>query len=268
MFVDLAEPGFNAHLEPQFRTMDREVENTVRNLRGKVICAIPPGLSHGHLLLHLVYTLEEGVLLHAPLHELTAEGITQAMQCPEEIDPWFLTSVAARRLIERLLGEHLISRVGEQELAYPGWQSLFYLQLVRDVASPSWSRHLHFGNCVAVEIDSFGGTIHHRSYPTHLNGVFEVAQKETQAQCLTRSTPLMSCCVKPTKILKNANTNSNRLTIPGGAVGHSSMVGFPTESARYKYALNLPICYDTSRDRNRLAKLYESIGKIAFCSAA
>jgi len=181
-FIDLAEPGFNAHLEPQFRTMDREVENTVRNLRGKVICAIPPGLSHGHLLLHLVYTLEEGVLLYAPLHELTAEGITQAMRCPEEIDPWFLTSVAARRLIERLLGEHLISRVGEQELAYPGWQSLFYLQLVRDVASPSWRRHLHFGNCVAAEIDSFGGTIHHRSYPTHLNGVFDVAQKETQAQ--------------------------------------------------------------------------------------
>src|ERR1041385_5649812 len=58
LFIDLAEPGFNAQLEPQFRTMDREVENTVRNLRGKVICAIPPGLSHGHLLLHLVYTLE------------------------------------------------------------------------------------------------------------------------------------------------------------------------------------------------------------------
>jgi hypothetical protein len=35
---------------------------------------------------------------------------------------------------------------------------------------------------VAVEIDSFGGTIHHRNHPSHLNGEFEVVQRDVQAQ--------------------------------------------------------------------------------------
>jgi len=61
-------------------------------------------------------------------------------------------------------------------------QSLFYLQLLRDIATPSWKRHLHFGTCMAVEIDPFGGTIFHRRYPKHLAGVFEVVQTEVQAE--------------------------------------------------------------------------------------
>ena len=184
MFIDLAEPGFNADFEPQFRTMDPKVENTIRNLRGEVICAIPPGLNSGELLLHLAHTVNDGSasLWHAPMHELNSEGIAKALKCPEEISPWFLTSVAARRMTDRLLDAHLIPKLREQGLAYPGWQSLSYLQLLRDVATPSWRRHLHFGSCVAVEIDSFGGTIYHRRYPTHLDGVFEVVQKEVQAQ--------------------------------------------------------------------------------------
>lgn len=182
LFIDLAEDGFNADLEPQFHTLDRATENTVRNLRGKVICAIPPGLSHGHLLLHLAHTVQDAVLVYAPLHELHADGIKQAVEYAGEIDPWFLTSVAAHRLAERLLTQHWIRDHTEEKLAYPGWLSLFYLQLVRDIASPSWKRHLRFGGCVAGEIDSFGGTVHHRRYPSQLNGAFEVVQKDVQAQ--------------------------------------------------------------------------------------
>jgi hypothetical protein len=85
-------------------------------------------------------------------------------------------------LAECLLAEHWFRDCSEGELPYPGWRSLFYLQLVRDVASPSWKRQLRFGSCVAVEIDSFGGTVHHRGYPSQINGAFEVAQKEVQAQ--------------------------------------------------------------------------------------
>ena len=183
-FIDLTETGLNADLEPQFHTLDRATENTVRNLRGKVICAIPPGLSHGHLLLHLAHTVQDAVLVYAPLHELHADGIKQAVEYAGEIDPWFLTSVAAHRLAERLLTQHWIRDLTEEKLAYPGWLSLFYLQLVRDIASPSWKRHLRFGGCVAGEIDSFGGTVHHRRYPSQLNGAFEVVQKDVQAQWL------------------------------------------------------------------------------------
>lgn len=181
-FIDLAETGLNADLEPQFHTLDRKTDNIVRNLRGKVICAIPPGLSHGHLLLHLAHTVQDAVLAYAPLHDLHADGIKQAVECAGEIDPWFLTSVAAHRLAESLLAQHWIREIGDQKLPYPGWLSLFYLQLMRDIASPSWKRQLRFGSCVACEIDSFGGTVHHRSYPSQPNGAFEVVQKEVRAE--------------------------------------------------------------------------------------
>lgn len=182
LFIDLAGTEFNADLEPQFRTRDRETENTIRNLRGKVICAIPPGLSEGHLLLHLAHTAQDTVPQCASLHELHAEGIKQAIECAGEIDPWFLTSVAARRLTECLLAQHWIREIGDQKSPYPGWLNLFYLQLARDVALPSWKRHLSFGSCVADEIDSFGGTVYHSSYPNQISGAFEVVQKEVQAQ--------------------------------------------------------------------------------------
>ncbi len=181
-FIDLAEDGFNTDLEPQFHTLDRETENTIRNLRGKVICAIPPGFSDRHLLLHLAHTVQDAVLVYAPLHELHADGIKQAVEDAGEIDPWFLTSVVAHRLAERLLAQHWIRDLTEEKFPYPGRLSLFYLQLMRDTVSPSWKRHLRFGGCVAGEIDSFGGTVHHRRHPSQLNGAFEVVQKEVQAQ--------------------------------------------------------------------------------------
>jgi hypothetical protein len=59
LFIDLAEPGFNANFEPQFRIMNPKMEKVARGLRGEVICAIPPGLSCGNLLLHLAHTLKQ-----------------------------------------------------------------------------------------------------------------------------------------------------------------------------------------------------------------
>jgi len=184
LFVDLAEPGFNVNFEPQFRIMNPKMEKVARGLRGEVICAIPPGLSCGNLLLHLAYTLKHSpaALLYAPLHDLSPDGIARALKHAEAINPWFLTSVAARRMTERLLGMHLIPVLREAGLAYTGWQSLFYLHLIRAISRPSWKRHLRFGTCVAAEIDSFGGNVYHRRYPRHVKGAFAVIHKETQAE--------------------------------------------------------------------------------------
>jgi hypothetical protein len=184
LFVDLAEPGFNVNFEPQFRIMNPKMEKAVRGLRGEVICAIPPGLSCGNLLLHLAHTLKDSpaALLCAPLHDLSPDGIIRALKDSEAIAPWFLTSVAARRMTERLLGMHLIPVLREAGLAYTGWQSLFYLHLIRAISRPSWKRHLRFGTCVAAEIDAFGGNVYHRRYPRHIKGEFKVIHKETQAE--------------------------------------------------------------------------------------
>src|SRR3989442_303070 len=97
-FIDLEEPGPNADFEPQFQTVDPEVEHVIRSLRGEVICAVPPGLNSGELLLHLAHTVNDGSasLRYAPMHELNPEGIADALKCPQEISPWFLTSIAAR----------------------------------------------------------------------------------------------------------------------------------------------------------------------------
>jgi hypothetical protein len=184
LFIDLAEPGFNANFEPQFRIMNPKMEKVVRGLRGEVICAIPPGLSCGNLLLHLAHTLKHSsaALFYAPLHDLSPDGIARALKHAEALNPWFLTSVAARRMTERLLGMHLIPVLREAGLAYTGWQSLLYLHLIRAISMPSWKRHLRFGTCIAVEIDSFGGNVYHRRYPRHVKGAFAVIHKETQAQ--------------------------------------------------------------------------------------
>jgi hypothetical protein len=184
LFIDLAEPGFNEKFEPQFRIMNPKMEKAVRGLRGEVICAIPPGLSCGNLLLHLAHTLKDSpaALLCAPLHDLSPDGIIRALKDSDAIAPWFLTSVAARRMTERLLGMHLIPVLREAGLAYTGWQSLFYLHLISAISRPSWKRHLRFGTCVAVEIDSFGGNVYHRRYPRHVKGDFEVIHKETKAR--------------------------------------------------------------------------------------
>jgi hypothetical protein len=184
LFIDLAEPGFNANFEPQFRILNPKMEKVARGLRGEVICAIPPGLSCGNLLLHLAHTLKHSAtaLLYAPLHDLSPDSIARALKHSEAVNPWFLTSVAARRMTERLLGMHLIPVLREAGLAYTGWQSLFYLHLIRAISRPSWKRHLRFGTCVAVEIDSFGGNVYHRRYPRHVKGAFAVIHKETQAE--------------------------------------------------------------------------------------
>ena len=183
-FLDLAEPGFTETFEPQFRIMNPEVEQVVRGLRGEVVCAIPPGLSDGDLLLHLAHTLKRSptVLLHAPLHDLSPAGISRGLEHAEPIDPWFLASVAARRMTEQILGLQVASLLREEGLAYAGWQSLFYLHLARAISRPSWKRHLRFGTCVAVEIDPFGGNVYHHRYPRHLQGDFAVTRLETKAQ--------------------------------------------------------------------------------------
>jgi len=184
LFIDLAEPGFNEHFEPQFRVMNPKAQKALREIAGEVICAIPPGLSEANLLLHMAHTFKDSParLLHAPLHDLSRAGIARALEGPEAISPWLLASAAARRMTERLLGMRLVPALRAEGFAYTGWQSLFYLHVARAISIPSWKRHLRFGGCVAVEIDPFGGAVHHYRYPRHLRGDFTVTHQETKAQ--------------------------------------------------------------------------------------
>lgn len=183
-FIDLADPGCNEDLEPQFRILNPEAQKALRELRGEVICAIPPGLSEGSLLLHLTHTLQDGaaVLLHAPLHDLSPDGVTRAIRDPKSISPWLLTSAAARRMTEHFVQTHMIAAMRERGLDWTGCQSLFYLHLARAISKPSWTRHLRFGTCTAVEIDPFGGTVYHCRYPRHVKGGFAVTHKEVQTE--------------------------------------------------------------------------------------
>ena len=183
-FIDLADPGCNEDLEPQFRILNPEAQKALRELRGKVVCAIPPGLSEANLLLHLARTLQNGaaVLLYAPLHDLSPEGVTRAISAPNSISPWLLTSVAARRMTEHFVQTQMIAALRERGLAWTGWQSLFHLHLARAISKPSWTRHLRFGTCIAVEIDPFGGTVYHCRYPRQVKGGFAVTHKEAPAE--------------------------------------------------------------------------------------
>lgn len=183
-FIDLADPGFNEDLEPQFRVLNPEAQKALRELRGEVVCAIPPGLSEGNLMLHLAHTLHNSpvVLLHAALHDLSPDGVARAIKGAEAINPWLLTSVAALSLTEHLVRMQVVTALRERGLAWTGWQSLFYLHLARAISNPSWTRHLRFGTCTAVEIDPFGGTVYHCRYPRHVKGGFAVTHKEAPAE--------------------------------------------------------------------------------------
>lgn len=183
-FIDLAEPGFTKEFEPQFRIVNSKFERTIRALQGEIICAVPPGLSSGNFLYHVAHTLQDRptTILHAPLHSLRPEDIRHSLDTAERLDPWLVTSVAARRVTERLLGLRLAPQFSAKSLAYPGWQSLFYLCLISDLGRPSWTRTLQFGECKAPEIDSFGGAVHHHNYPSRIDGEFVVTQKEMESQ--------------------------------------------------------------------------------------
>ena len=183
-FIELGDPGFNENLEPKFRVVNPETQKALRELRGEIICAIPPGLSEGNLLLHLAHTLQNGsaVLLHAPLHNLSLESVTRTIRDAKASNPWLLTSVAARGVTEHLLQQRVIAASRERGLEWPGWQSSFYLHLLRAISKPSWVRHLRFGTCGAVEVDPFGGTVYHSRYPRHVKGEFAVTQKEVQTE--------------------------------------------------------------------------------------
>jgi hypothetical protein len=183
-FIDLAEPGFTKEFEPQFRIVNANVEKGIRALQGEVIYALPPGLTSGDFLYHVAYTLQDRpiTILHAPLHSLRLEDIRHSLDTAERLDPWLITSVAARRVTEQLVGLRLAPQFSAKSLPYTGWQSLFYLCLISNLGRPSWTRTLRFGECKAPEIDSFGGAVYHHSYPSSIDGEFVVTHKETESQ--------------------------------------------------------------------------------------
>ncbi len=183
-FIELAEPGFTKEFEPQFWIVNPKDENAIRALRGEVICAVAPGLTSGNFLHHLAHTLQDQptTMRHAALHSLRPDDIRHSLETAGHVDPWLITSVAARRLTERLLGLRLAPQFTAKSLPYPGWQSLFYLCVISGLGRPSWTRTLRFGECKAPEIDSFGGIIYHHTYPSRITGEFAVTHKEMESE--------------------------------------------------------------------------------------
>jgi hypothetical protein len=181
-FIEPAAEPFDESLELQFRTTKPGTETTLKGLRGKVVCAIPPGLHQGEYLFDVMYSAHEGHVVYAPLLWIRAPDLRKALEEAKEVDPWFLTSIAAAHAVNAVLGRRLATLQQGPKAEYLKWPSLFYLQLIRDVQSPAWLRCLYFGNCRAEEIDCFGGTVRHRRRPAIASGPFQVIQRETTAQ--------------------------------------------------------------------------------------
>jgi len=184
-FIDLAAPGFNSEFEPQFRTMNPKAEKMVRALRGEVICALPPTLSGtaNILLYNVAATLQNrpATVLYAPLHSLQPEAIQTALDQAAAPDAWYITSMIARRLTERLIGIKVMPILKKAELPYNGWASLYCLYEVAALSKPSWLRCIKpnppktfpastnvLDNYRAYEIDPYGGTVYHSSKPKSL----------------------------------------------------------------------------------------------------
>src|ERR1035441_4027071 len=168
-FIDLADPGFNADFVPQFRIMNPKVEKTVRNLGGEIVCALPPRIpiTANMLLYTAAFTLQSrpASLLYAPLHSLQPEAIQQALADATKPDPWYITSMIAHRITERLIGMKIVPILRQEQVSYTSWMSLYYLHIIASLAQTSWTRHILFGTCKADEIDTFGGAIHHSKQP-------------------------------------------------------------------------------------------------------
>ena len=185
-FIDLADPGFNADFVPQFRIMNPKVEKTVRNLGGEIVCALPPRIpiTANILLYTAAFTLQSrpASLLYAPLHSLQPEAIQQALADATKPDPWYVTSMIAHRITERLIGMKIVPLLRQEQVSYTSWMSLYYLHIIASLAQTSWTRHILFGTCKADEIDTFGGAIHHSKQPPLFKAEFSVIERQIDSE--------------------------------------------------------------------------------------
>jgi hypothetical protein len=183
-FIDLADPGYDADYRPVF-TVKSEVEKKVAALKGTVVCITAPrtpGPSN-MLLFHLMYTLRQknAVVLHAPLPALNRAAIEQALDKASKPDPWYITSLMARRLTERLIGRKLVPALAAEKLFYNGWISIYYLLLLAEQGKKFWQRRLMFGKCVAEEIDAFGSPVRYSQEPGAFKLEMDVIEKTRPA---------------------------------------------------------------------------------------
>lgn len=181
-FIDLDEPAFNANFEPRFRVLNPKDAKTVQGFRGIVICAVPPGIKFGRLLVHLLQMHQATAtkVLYAPLHCLTPDAVQEALREARDPEPFFVTSILAERLVENLVGTKLAKFLHKGGFKYTGWNSFYLLFLARTLGQPAWLRQLFFGECQADEIDIFGGTIYHYAPPRPLSIKCSVAHKEVE----------------------------------------------------------------------------------------
>jgi len=168
-FIDLKDPGFDRDFVPEFDIKNPKVHRQVKELTGHVICALPPRSpsSTDSLLYHLVYALKDrpARVLHAPLHNLTPQDIRAAIEGAQDPDPWLLASMLTRRVAERIIGKCIVPPLRQQQLAYTGLLSVFYLYQIEALAHPVWQRRLLFGTCEAPEIDPYGGVLYFTKKP-------------------------------------------------------------------------------------------------------
>ena len=188
-FIRLKAPGYNkVTFAPEYEVANPKVEKTIGNLRGTIICAVPPGLAGGPLLYHIAHCLKSKgtTLLYAPMHNLQPDLVKYEIANATPPDPWLVTSMIARRITERMIGIRVMRAFSDHKLAAnsfgtASWQSLFYLHLVAHTLKSLWVRKLHFGTCVASEIDTYGGLIYHVGQPNAVGGDFSVKTREIEA---------------------------------------------------------------------------------------
>ena len=180
-FLDLDAPGFTEDFEPQLKILNPQTQKRIAALRGKVICALPPKVpGESSLLLYSVlHTLRNShaTVLYAPIHDLQPDNIQQAITNAAPPDAWFITSMVARRLTNRLVGMKVIPAFRKAGINYHGWLPLLYLHWMATLKQPTWTRHLLFGECRADEIDCFGGIITHPKKPGLFQSSFTVQER-------------------------------------------------------------------------------------------
>jgi hypothetical protein len=188
-FIELSHPGFNSEFEPQFRVTNPEMTRAIQGLVGQVVCALPPALpgsyrpskstSDNFVLYSVAMTLRNrpAAVLYAPLPSLQLEAIQAAIAQAAKLDPWHITSMAARRITERIISLRLAG-LEQEQLEPMGWMSYYYLYLIDSLSREWWTRHVRFDTCIADEIDAFGGAIRHPQRPRVLQGRFDVVEKK------------------------------------------------------------------------------------------
>lgn len=261
-FIDLDDPGYNDEFVPSFQTVNPKAEKIVRMLSGEVVCAIPPRTpgSSNMLLYHAMHTLRNrpAVVLYAPLHSLEPSALVEAIENAQKPDPWYVTSLVARRLTERLIGKKVVPLLVPEKLSYNGWLSLYYLHIIAENNTPQWARRLLFGPCVASEIDGFGGVIRHSQKPDLFKLEFGVTERTVASNYPDPKLKLNQYLMQTSKPLIDSHNELEQLYFDGKCTWPFTYGGLEYGQQEFKTLLGTEgIVVGESGKAEKVIRLYE-----------